>query len=652
MSCANIKWKQGYDMGNINIGDVEYRLNYFSCGKYFFDGNFNVVEFPEGMSIYHGSKSLPRANVRFPVGVEFYKPHDISAKSNLPYDFTQKVASSDQSIEEVLSNYIPVIETWFANPKTSLIYAKSSDNIFAYKLTKPTKFLILDDNFNLAKLLTSSSVPSRSKYYLRLMFTLPDTVKPELDKKEYGKIQLSDKKIRKSVYSWDREFAKFVCDIFPKDYAGYCANVQVFYGIPIFHLEFMFCNPFNYIERDLNNSIDWQHNPIYNPILQSGDILQQYLTQLSYYKSTNVEFHSGNLIEHSIWCLLFTEDLLTKPIGEKYQIKNQQLAKVITATSFIHDIGKMAPWKCYKREHDLIYFAIKEHPQFGKEFINGTRNLPLLDMDMKEVGIFDVKKLLIRLGIQEIDINHIADLVGHHWDFGAFLIQYSKGNTNAVDAYIDFIGRTRSWEYFYSLIIISMADVMSAQPFIGAGSKNITSKYFPEITNLPKRYQGSNLAVKQAIVREEFATLILDKIHNDKFGFIPRKKKSFNTLKRLGPKFKQYVLGGLEKIEEDMEHDIEMEEDNVLQKQNELFEQRELNRERKEYLTQQLQLIETEEQNIIDQMEEVVNKIGAMEEDVEEEKIKILVEEMDVDIPDTEILMEFQDEDMEEELLL
>ena len=63
-------WKNGesYTDTNIEGGRTQIIRNYFDCGTYFFDGNFNVVKFPKGMTIYHGSFPLANAVVGFPVG--------------------------------------------------------------------------------------------------------------------------------------------------------------------------------------------------------------------------------------------------------------------------------------------------------------------------------------------------------------------------------------------------------------------------------------------------------------------------------------------------------------------------------------------------------------------------------------------------------
>lgn len=650
MACSNIlSWKKGYDLGTLKVGSLKLPLNYFSCGKYYFDGDFNVVEFPAGVSIYHGSKPLPKANVRFPAGIPFYTPHRFGTRSDVPDITREVVANPDASVEEVLSGYTPVAPVWFANPQTSMMYAKSPNNMFAYKFKKVSKFLLLDDNFNIAKILFEKAVPPDVKRYLRLMFTLPVNVTVKPSSTEYGKIQFMAgetpiEKVRKSVFSWDRAFANWLCKTFPDSYVGYCANVHVVGGKPSFHLEFMSCNPFTHIERDLGNIVDWQYNLLYSTPSPPGDILHQYIEQMSYYTSTNVDFHSGNLLEHAVWCLLFSEYLMKKPIGKIYEVENNDLKKVISAASFIHDIGKMAPRECTRRKKDLVYFSIKNHPQIGKDYVNGTNRLPILSKDMKETGtFFDVKKLMRSLGIAETDFGTVADLVGHHWDFGPYLAKYIQGDRNSAQKFINFIGRERTFEYFYALLIVSMADVMSAQPFIAKNSsgKNAKSEFFPAITNLPKRYRGSNLAVMQAVAREEFATLILNLVHQDKFGRTPHQRVSFETIKMVGGNMKRELLDNLERMDVDNMNDIAKEEEEAVKKQQELFAMRRQNQEKKSKLLQELKIIEGEEDVIMGELDSIVDDIEMIEINRELDKIKMLVENMAVEIPDE--LMDYED---------
>ena len=47
----------------------------FDKGKFYFDGNFNIVEFEKNLSLYHGSVNLSSVNVQFPMP-NFYTPRN------------------------------------------------------------------------------------------------------------------------------------------------------------------------------------------------------------------------------------------------------------------------------------------------------------------------------------------------------------------------------------------------------------------------------------------------------------------------------------------------------------------------------------------------------------------------------------------------
>lgn len=48
MTCSTVKdWKN--NIGNFVINGID--RDYYDCGKYYFDGRYNVVEFPAGMSV-------------------------------------------------------------------------------------------------------------------------------------------------------------------------------------------------------------------------------------------------------------------------------------------------------------------------------------------------------------------------------------------------------------------------------------------------------------------------------------------------------------------------------------------------------------------------------------------------------------------------
>lgn len=519
MACKNLNWdwKSG-ETREEKINGYDFPINYFFCGTYYSDGIFNLVKFPKGMKIYHGSGALANAGVEFPVGIQYYSPHKIGEFSVIPSNFTQIVASSNEKIEYLLSKYFPISAGWFADPFIAQIYSNKGQYapicknkcINSYVLNQDIDFFLLDNEYNIFKLIKSYNVPDDIKTALSIMFNLNQT--PQLDPNKIRKLNLIKK--RESYYEIDKPFAEWFCNTFKNNYAGYAADTQIKDYKPIFHHEFIFCNAFKYLNRDLTNIFDWQHQvPIPNAVIKN------FITQLKLYKTTNVDFHAGNLLEHSIWSLLFAEDLLFNLKDNFISSMSTINKKIISGIAFIHDIGKMTPDNnnMHKRKSDMIYFAIPEHPQIGGDYIRKTKQLPFLDQDLNQLGFFNTDDLLLALGMDLNFRDSIAKIIDLHWEFGNFLRIYNENkNESLINSFIETVGNENLF-FYHALIIISIADIMASQPY---GMNDLNDKlnresiFFPFIKNMPKNYRGGNIAEKSNLLTTglEFATKIIEKI--------------------------------------------------------------------------------------------------------------------------------------------
>lgn len=528
MACMKVSkklwnWKSG-DKTEIKIGGAVIPMNYFSCGTYFFDGEFQVVKFPKGLQLYHGSAALANANVEFPAGLDYYKPHNLGTFSNVN---SQKITedlikNQNESVEYATSKFFKISTGWFADPEIARLYSLQNKElanicgekcVAVYELIDDAIFIILDNNFNIWRILSDKTVPKKAKTELKFMFNL-DSVEAAFDLQKFGEIHIMRKK-RRSFKNIDIPFTEWLCSYITKDYAGYAANTAVEKGISYFHLEFTFCKPMKWLKRNLSNPIDWQ----FNTYEEAEKIIQQFIQQMSYYKSTNVDFHAGNLLEHSIWSLLFTEQLV---VNSKYGSPTIDIQKKIATIAFIHDIGKMIESETIKRKHDRIYYSIPNHPQIGGDYIRGTRKLPLVDSTMNVIGHFDIQLLLKALGLRESDISFVAKIIDLHWEFGNYLNSWEKNEFDKViiNKFIDKVGRNEPFIFFFALIIVSIADVLASQPF---GVNNLTSelnhhsRFFPFIKNVPKKYRGGNISDSQASIRNMFAEKILDTVKENQF---------------------------------------------------------------------------------------------------------------------------------------
>ena len=549
MACSKISqwdWKEG-STTSVNIGDgVRIPLNYFSCGTYYFDGEYQVVKFPKGMQLYHGSGALAKANVEYPAGIDFYKPYNKSdfASINNAQLMNDAINQPNQSVAFETSKFLKVSPSWFGTPNIAQMYSLQDPNlsetcgdmcVAAYELKEDAVFFLLDNNFNIWRLLKSPSIPDIEKDRLRVMFDLK-TLEAGFSDDIFGQIRFKHKR-RRSYRDVDVPFIQWLCTYLPKDYAGYAANTPVEKKQIYFHLEFMFCNPLRWLKRNLLSPLDWQHS---TSVKDAPVEIARLLEQMALYKSTNVDFHAGNLLEHSIWSLLFAEQLVLNT--SKYGIPDIEVQKKIAATAFIHDIGKMAPNndRVSKRSNDCVYFSIPEHPVIGGDYIRGTRLLPILGENMKEIGSFNIFNLLGELGFKEEDLSTVAKIIDLHWDFGSYCQKWQDyTDLKTVDEYIDHVGENESFTLFYALVVVSVADILASQPY---GMNNLTaelnhnSRFFPFISNVPKKYRGGDIADETACKRNAFAERVLDRV---------LERKGSNTLET-----KSRVKSGLFEMEQ------------------------------------------------------------------------------------------------------
>ena len=141
----------------------------FDCGKYSWDGIFNIVTLPENMSIYHGGGAAADNLALIPMGRDFIGnlaqggPPDLISRE-LP------VIERTEDIYPILSQYGAPNPGWYSNPSTANTYATRNDNatisencskifnigevairdcILAFKLMRDMKLILIDDPYNI-----------------------------------------------------------------------------------------------------------------------------------------------------------------------------------------------------------------------------------------------------------------------------------------------------------------------------------------------------------------------------------------------------------------------------------------------------------------------------------------------------------------------
>jgi len=517
MACENLRewnWTEGKEK-KFSVKGVDLSFNYFTCGIYFFDGIFHCVKFPKGMKLYHGSPYLSLFNNEYPAGKNYYKQNiDINLLANT-------VEKNKSEVDEAIYKQISVEPAWFGSHDVAKIYSSRNNKfpfckdkcISVYRLKNDATFLLIDNDFNIWQMLANDATPNEIKIYLRQMFSLQQNVV----KNDDGKVAFISKS-RFSANVYEIPFANWLCKNLRLNYAGYAADVTKVDVYRRFHLEFMICNPIKWLERDLSSPLDWQY---FNMSIIPPET-KQLLEQMKLYKSINVNFHAGNLFEHSIWSALFAEQIIfNTPHILKILFNTEDLrvsfSKKIVAIALLHDIGKMNPFhsKTERRESDFIYFSIKDHPEIGGQYIRGTKQMPVLNLKTLEVEkFFNVKKLFNELGLDySTELETVAKMIDLHWQLG--ILMYDP---DGVNKYLSLLNSSK--DFIFAILVISIADILASQPY---GLNNLTaelnhhSKFFPFISNVPRKYKGGNIADTSAEKRKEFVNKISNKIFNTNF---------------------------------------------------------------------------------------------------------------------------------------
>lgn len=557
--CNNFRWNKGetYD-------DNGVIRNYFDCLKTGIDEEgMDYIIIPAGVNFYHGSGALANAMAEFPVEREYYTSVDFADQTNListralspnridndlfREKTRRKLLNTQSSVKEVLRDtYYKVTPSWYADFETAKGYSFSNPNapqyncdncVFSYKTIKQFKMLRIDTDINIysfyykAKLQGDDDVANA----ILIMFGYENLEATFVQHARNGKLHNLK---RYSEYDNDRIFADWFCKNYPQ-YSGYAANY-----FDNFHSEFTFCQSLKYLERDLSDPKDWQYIDDSNFTPENKMLIDQMKKYITY----NTNTHAGNLFEHSCWSTLFTEYLLDKYsnlIPPKYSFI-LDYSKLISAGSFLHDIGKMNLEKntiINKTRGEALYFSVPEHPKYGKEYILGTKKIPKLDANGKKIGYIDIKDVFKAVGIRYKDFSKcfFSIICEMHWSLGVEIydkiddnLNIVKGNETLKNLLINYIYKIlKSIEnncisgynnnvfmfIIFSVFLISTSDVLSFQPFkLGKilqpsryirvfTAKYNKSKHLKFVYDIPKIYRGTNLAEKSNLT-EKFKKLL------------------------------------------------------------------------------------------------------------------------------------------------
>ena len=217
-----------------------------------------------------------------------------------------------------------------------------------------------------------------------------------------------------------------------------------------------------------------------------SDELEKLLSDFSKYITTNTSFHSGDLIEHSLWTAFYVNDLFddSKTDNPLHSIWNEDIVdecisegvdidvrKVLILSALLHDIGK-------GNDHITTYYDKPQHPSDGAEIIaRGTYNTV-------DGEVIDINKIFDDFLLTEQESMFIITLIEGHWLIGEAMKEPDPVKY-FVEEFKDILEKYSSEENPYELklgimmqLVICVADVLAATEYYDS---NQTVEDFPQI---------------------------------------------------------------------------------------------------------------------------------------------------------------------------
>ena len=551
--CSNQPWKNLKSDWKDNMGNIRY---WFECGNFFFNGIFNVVKFPKGMSLYHGSGNLSQFNVNFPLGFEYYNIKNNWLDSN---DIKYLKESNDDG--ETKLNYIenkaPIGLGYFGDYDVAQQYSsKPASNgvkcgrncVLAYKLKKDAVFIDINDPYNIFVLLYGpyGLLTDANKRILQKAYELVGDKNTDFEdlKQKFGQgfaniskeeawlLQQTFHPLRRFISKTMRrdslgigkgDYAVPTQLMFSIEQAGYAGLTssrnplidQKFLKDPNVVGTFRFAeltfgsNVKKFLERDYQNKLDWQYFDNKRLFGEIGKLIKDF----EKYKTLNVDYHQGDLLEHSIWTALYVQKQWENQTSWVEGIDEQEFKSFSIISGFLHDIGKGG-------DLEYIYYDKSEHPRTGFEYLTGVKTYKL--GENKKLNITEMFK---NINLKSESYQKACGLmILSHYDFGNCIKKINEGGDldNIAKKYIQIldkyleecelknINKNYKLQLYKIIMLISSCDIMGSEVFINKDKfKDITKKVakdpnifvnnlnsflkdFPYIHNRSKSHRGNS----------------------------------------------------------------------------------------------------------------------------------------------------------------
>lgn len=502
--------------------EVDYEgiyRDFMSCGEYFFDGHYNVVRFPAGMVFYHGSPALANSLYTFPLGMPIFNV-------DIPVPDIAAVASNPEEIEAIIAEAGRdlLIPGWFSSYHVAKIYISRGEEpeskvcaakgscILSYTLKNDAVFLLLTDPLNITKL--KSEYPAQARNISVMFGDIPYRLRNDapIDSNPITIVKTDPKLRRTSFYEQDRAVCSSLCKTLfrERNYAGYVGGKMRSSGDIVFHVEITFCNSAKHLERNFNDPHDWQ----YNRIPDNKPLLKKFISIMKLFKTTDIKLHSGNLYEHSVWSLLWCENLIkllpkTKLVGEF--ISSQEIMSATKLASLLHDIGKQVVQgehiKRKQGKETYIYHSIPNHEKIAVDYLNNNRSGPYtetygespslsglleeLNINYPAAGYINLLSLPI---LCHVTINKIYLALG----VDDSLDVYKRAAVTLIDKVNSTAKRVVSDVEILSIILVGSSSMLGSIPYgiqrirgLNIGDNiNKVSEFIPYISNVSAIYKG------------------------------------------------------------------------------------------------------------------------------------------------------------------
>ena len=541
--CRNKPWKKLDKDWKDDMGDSRY---WFDCGTFFFDGSFNVVKFPEGMSLYHGSSNLAYTNSKFPLGFEYYNTNnDLLSSDDIEY--LKNPAYDDEEKMQYIEDKSPISLSYFGDYKIAKDFStKPLGNnmlcgyncISAYKLKKDAVFIDINDPYNILVLLHGpyGLLNDNNREILRTNYNLEGIKDNDFEdlKKTYGrgfvniprnerwKLQQAFHPLRRFIsktmkrdalmennYSLPRELLSKIKD---EGYAGITSSRNPSNYDPNNYrfAEITFgSNVKKFLERDYQNKLDWQYFDNKRLFGEIGKLIKDF----EKYKTLNVDYHQGDLLEHSIWTALYVQKQWENKTPWVENLNESSFRTFSIITAFLHDIGKGG-------DLNYVYYDKPGYEVRGFEYLTNLREYKL--SEEKSLNISEVFKN-INLNT-ETYLKVCAFIILSHREFEEHIKRINNGESmnnissqyikvlekNIMNAGLGNITKDDKIHTFLLTILISACDIMASEAFVNDTKfRKLTPKIrkdpktivnnlndvlidFPYIHNRSKSHKGSN----------------------------------------------------------------------------------------------------------------------------------------------------------------